>query len=213
MNRTGKINYIIWFITPLLALMVFGLTRLFIRYPELAENYYSQNIYPLMAAAVSSFSRWIPVSLDDILYLVLILVALIIVVLLIARKISLKFSALLVMNALALVYVLFYFLWGFNYFRVDINTRLEMAEHEANPEEFMEVFHSLTEATNHSYTTYETFDKDEIALLIEESYEKLAPLLRLKYPAGTRRAKPITFSNFFAQAGISGYFGPFFCER
>ena len=52
----------------------------------------------------------------------------------------------------------------------------------------------------------------EIERLIEKSYNKLAPVLQINYPAGKRRAKNITFSRFFAKAGISGYYGPFFSE-
>jgi hypothetical protein len=47
---------------------------------------------------------------------------------------------------------------------------------------------------------------------IEVSYKKLVPALKIKYPGGKRPAKPVTMSHFFAQAGISGYYGPFFNE-
>ena len=47
---------------------------------------------------------------------------------------------------------------------------------------------------------------------IEESYKNLAPALKINYHAGRRKSKKITLSRFFAQAGISGYYGPFFNE-
>jgi DNA-binding transcriptional MerR regulator len=47
---------------------------------------------------------------------------------------------------------------------------------------------------------------------VEKSYKNLAPALKINYPGGKRKAKEITFSSFFAKAGISGYYGPFFNE-
>lgn len=48
--------------------------------------------------------------------------------------------------------------------------------------------------------------------MVESSYQKHASFLKIDYPNGTRVPKPITISNFFAKAGIAGYYGPFFSE-
>ncbi len=210
--KRNKNQILKWWITPILALIVFTLINLFVRYPMIVEQYYSQKIYPVLASAISSFSRWIPFSLDDMFYFLLILIGILVALLLIVRKISLKTSGLIVLNVLAAGYVLFYVLWGFNYFRADLNTRLNLEPVITDREEFLMVFSDLASATNKSYTRFDEFNEEEIALSIEDSYRKLAPVLKLKYPGGSRRAKPITLSGFFAQAGISGYFGPFFNE-
>ncbi len=197
---------------PFLALIVFAMIQLFINNPTIVEKYYSQRLYPVLATFISSFSRWIPFSLDDMFYLLLILSGVLILMLFIVQKISLKTSGFLVLNVLAAGYVLFYSLWGFNYFRADLNSRLELDPVITDNEEFIMVFNNLADATNKSYTVYDDFDEEEVSRLIEDSYRKLAPVLKLNYPGGSRRAKPITFSGIFAQAGISGYFGPFFNE-
>ncbi len=200
------------FIIPLLALVVFAVIQLVIRFPHIAEYYYSQRIYPLLASAVSFFSKWVPVSLDDLFYFLLVVTGILIVIFLLLRKISLKAAGLIVLNVLAAVFILFYVLWGFNYFRLDINSRLDLKSHHANPEEFIKVFTTLVHSANNSYTSYEEFDEEIVASLIEDSYKRLSPALKLDYPAGSRRPKHITLSGFFAKAGISGYFGPFFNE-
>jgi Zn-dependent peptidase ImmA (M78 family) len=201
-----------WLILPILAMTVFGLTHIFVRFPHIAENYYSQKIYPVLAQVISFFSRWFPFSLDDLFYFLLLLTGIVILILLVTKKISFKLSGLIALNVLAAVYILFYVLWGFNYFRADLNSRLGIMQQTADSEEFTAVFQQLVEATNNSYTSYDDFDRDETGRLIEDSYWKLAPVLKLNYPSGIRRAKHITLSGFFAQAGISGYFGPFFNE-
>jgi hypothetical protein len=70
----------------------------------------------------------------------------------------------------------------------------------------------MVENTNKSWCSFDDWNPAKADAQIESSYKKLAPALGLKYPSGMRKAKPITLSNFFAQAGISGYYGPFFNE-
>jgi hypothetical protein len=210
--KKSKYQALKWLIIPFLALMVFVTIQLFIRNPMIVEHYYSQKLYPFLASFISSFSMRVPFSLDDVFYFLLILGAILIVILIIVRKISIKTSGLLVLNVLAAGYVFFYVLWGFNYFRADLNSRIDLESGIADEEHFMMVFGDLAEATNKSYTRFDDFNEEEVARLIEDSYRQLATVLKLKYPGGSRRAKPITLSGFFAQAGISGYFGPFFNE-
>lgn len=201
-----------WLIIPVFGIIVFCLTRLFIHFPHLVESFYSQNIYPVIATLLSSFSILFPFSVDDVFYISLILAGLLITIFTISGKISIRQSFLLILNILAAVYVLFYVLWGFNYFRIDLNSRLGIEEQKANQQEFKLVFRTLIETTNNSYTSFDEFNEEEIALHIEQSYSRFAPILKIKYPGGKRIAKPVTFSGFFAQAGISGYYGPFFNE-
>ena len=127
-------------------------------------------------------------------------------------KITFRKAGKIILNVISVVFILFYLLWGFNYFRADLNSRLEIQEQKTNTTEFLEVFEKLVETTNKSYQSFEEFDKNAIDSLLEESYKNLAPALKLNYPSGKRRAKKISLSKFFAKAGISGYYGPFFNE-
>ncbi|MBN1987566.1 MAG: DUF3810 domain-containing protein [Prolixibacteraceae bacterium] len=199
-------------ILPALALVVFLLTRILAGLSEITEQVYSQGLYPHIASAVSAFSKWVRFSLDDLFYLLLILLFCSLIALLFFRKIKFLKAGKIVLNVLAAVFVLFYFLWGFNYFRAGVNTRLGIQEQTPGTEEFLLVFENLVERTNASCQSFENFNAREIDSLVEESYKKLAPVLKLNYPSGTRRAKNISLSNFFAKAGISGYYGPFFNE-
>ncbi len=205
-------KWIARFSLPLTALAVFGMTQVLIRFPFITEQYYTQKLYPVLASFLSSFSRWFPFSLADLFYLLLILTAVTVVLLLILKKISFSFAGLFVLNTLAVVYIFFYIFWGFNYFRSDMNTRLEIKTQDSDPKEFLRVLGQIVEATNASWHPYDDFSKSITDSLVETSFSRLAPVLKIKYPMGSRRAKNITFSSFFAQAGISGYYGPFFNE-
>lgn len=201
-----------WLVLPVLALITFGLTEWLNRHPDWTERYYSQGIYPSIAGILSRLSSFFPFSLDDLLYIMLILFAFFLLIMALTNKIRWKRAGKLSLSTLALVYVLFYFLWGFNYFRQDLNVRLNLASSEPDSNDFYLIFEKILTQTNATWCSFETFHKQKADSLIENSYQKLAPLMDITYPSGTRRAKNITFSLLFAKAGISGYFGPFFNE-
>ena len=201
-----------WLILPVLAVLTFGITRLAIRFPSVTETLYSQKMYVFIAGIISPFSKIFPFSLDDIFYILILIGIMILMILLMIRKISFPTAGKFFLNILATIYILFYFLWGFNYFRQDIYQRLELTQHEPETDLFIEQLKYQIELTNQSWCSFEDFNLSEIDKDIEESYQTLSQTLKIKYPTGKRRAKKITASNFFAKAGISGYYGPFFNE-
>ena len=195
-----------------LALATFGLTELFSHHPKLTETVYSQKLYPGIAHLLSFVSQWISFSLDDVFYLLLTIFIMTIFLMAIFRKIRVGRFLLLLLQTLAICYVLFYWLWGFNYYRSGINERLQIIKSKPDTLPFVRVLENLIAQTNASYCTFESISKPEISRLVESSYKKNASFLKLNYPQGSRVAKPISLSSFFAKAGIAGYYGPFFSE-
>lgn len=200
------------FIILVLAIFTFVLTEFAARNQHTTETIYSQTIYPFIATALSTISNLFPFSLDDIFYLFLILGAVILLLFLAFRKISFKKTVRIFLNVFAAVYLLFYLMWGFNYYRENINVRLQIAEQKPDSKVLLQQLEQLIAETNQSYCKYNSFNKQTVDSLVELSYKKLAPALKIRYPGGFRKDKAITFSRFFASAGISGYFGPFFNE-
>ncbi|WP_423129426.1 DUF3810 domain-containing protein [Gaoshiqia sp. Z1-71] len=195
-----------------LALITFLLTELLSKFPAFTGSVYSRGLYPVVAAVLSRISYWLPFSLGDMCYVLLVLLVLAGVILLLIRKINVgKFLKILV-NMLAMLYVLFYWLWGFNYYRDRLNQRLQIAVSEPTDEVFLEVARELILETNASRVDPDGLPASQIDSLVEEAYRNLSGFLELNYPGGVRRAKSITFSDFFAKASILGYYGPFFNE-
>lgn len=201
-----------WLILPGLAILIFLISELFARYPQFSESVYSQRIYPLIASTISFISNIFPFSLDDLLYLILLITILFLISLLLFKKISFKKSGKILLNIFASVYILFYLFWGFNYFRESLNKRLGLREENADAGQLVQQLETLIKNTNNSFCSFENVDKNEVDSLIENSYKRFAFALKIKYPSGKRKDKKITFSHFFAMAGISGYYGPFFNE-
>lgn len=195
-----------------LALATFGLTELLSRYPGLTETVYSQTLFPVVASTLSFFSKWVSFSLDDAFYALLVVFLMVILLLTIFRKIGFGKFLLLVLQTLSVCYVLFYWFWGFNYYRSNLNERLAIARSKPDTVQFARVLEKLIDETNKSYCKFDSISKPEIARMVESSYQKQAPFLKLKYPQGVRVAKPITLSSFFSKASIAGYYGPFFSE-
>ncbi len=195
-----------------LALATYGLTELFSRYPGFTETVYSQTIYPAFAFMLSFLSKWVSFSLDDAFYGLLAVFFIVILLLTIFKKIRPGRFLLLLVQTLALTYTLFYCFWGFNYYRTGINNRLQITKSKPDSLQFVRVFEHLIDQTNESCCTFEKMRYKSVDSLVEISYKKNASFLKIHYPQGTRRTKPITLSNFFAKASIAGYYGPFFSE-
>lgn len=212
MKRNKSRKNLRWIIFPLIAVTTFLLTRLAAKNPEVVEKLYSRGVYPAVAYLLSFFSSLFPFSLDDLFYIVLILSPVLLILAVILKYISWKSSLKIAINIPAIIYTAFYFLWGFNYFRADFNTRLQIPVQIHNIPAFTDAFEKLAKQLNSTQTDFTGISKSEIDSLTELSFKKHASLLNLKYPAGKRKPKEITFSRFFAKAGISGYYGPFFNE-
>jgi hypothetical protein len=203
----GKTALPVW-----LAIITFGMTEFFSHFPEITEAVYSQALYTPVAYCLSFVSRWFPFSLDDLFYGLLILFAATILLMTAFRKIKFSRFLILLIQTLSLCYVLFYWFWGFNYYRNGINDRLSIVKTKPDTSQFVRVFENLIAETNASYCGFDSISKPEIETLVESSYQKNASFLKIDYPLGKRNPKPITFSSFFAKASIAGYYGPFFSE-
>jgi len=195
-----------------LALAVFLSVQFASSHASLVENYYSQGIYPSIASVYSWVSSLISISLWDLFWTAIVLgiVAGIFFVLFTAAKWS--WLLLRIAQLSALLYAFFYLIWGFNYFRPDLETRLGWEKSKPDEQIFRTALDSLIVQTNKSYCPISLADYTAVDQLIEESYAKNKTILGINYPNGTRRTKPMLFSSLFAMSGVSGYFGPFFNE-
>lgn len=206
----GRILLISW--PFILAALVFLSIKIAVHNSRFVESYYSTGIYPIIARLFSGFSNLIPFSLWDIFWVLTIVLFISSLVLVVLRKIMPGIYALRVLQLLALLYVFFYFVWGFNYFRPKIEIRLGWEKSRADESVFRSILDSIIVHTNSSYVAVSPSDYPAIDRLIEESYRKNSTTLHIGYPNGTRRPKTMLFSSFFAKSGVSGYFGPFFNE-
>ena len=176
------------------------------------EHYYSKGIYPLIAELFSWLSSLVSFSLWDIFWLLTVLLIIIGLFLVLLRKIKFGWIVLRMAQSMALLYVFFYLVWGFNYFRPKLETRIGWKKPKTDETVFRSILDSMIVHTNSSYIPLSPSDYPALDRLVEESYRKNSAMLGINYPNGSRRPKNMLFSSFFAKSGVSGYFGPFFNE-
>jgi hypothetical protein len=196
----------------LLALLVFLSIGIAVGESLAVERYYSSWFYPHIARLFSGLSNLIPFSLWDVFWGVIIIVIILGIVLAVFRKVKWRWLGLRVAQLLALLYTLFYLVWGFNYFRPKIEKRIGWEKPKRDETVFRSLLDSVILHTNLAYQPISPEDYPTIDRLVEESYRKNRDQLGISYPNGSRRPKTMLFSSFFAKSGVSGYFGPFFNE-
>ena len=195
-----------------LAVLVFLSTRLAIRNSGTVEHYYSAEIYPVLARLLSFFSNLIPFSLWDVFWILIILLIISGLVLVIIKKIKFGWYSLRILQTIAILYSIFYLVWGYNYFRPKIQERLDWKIPASDEQVFRSVLDTIINKTNINYIPVSSSDFQEIDKLVEDSYRLHSRELGIIYPNGSRRPKRMIFSMLYGEMGLSGYFGPFFNE-
>jgi len=186
-------------------------------YPEFIETYYSQGLYPWISSFFRLLFGWLPFSIGDILYFLLIFFA--VRYLIVQRKsIKTQWKPFLrdVMMVLSTAYLSFHMLWGLNYYRRPISEKLGLKEsHTQN--ELVGLIEELTERTNTlqlaitrdstlavaiPYTQQEIFEK---TIQGYQELENSLPFLAYKRPS----IKTSLFSTALTYMGYGGYLNPF----
>lgn len=191
---------------------------------DLVEKLYSSTIYPYIAKALGFFSGFVPFSIAEALLLLIILFILIALITIILKPRFIfnnsKTIFHYIVRLLATIYVLFYFLWGFNYFRHDYLFIANMNEAHASYSELKELTTIMIEKSNEIRELLS--EDDDGVILIEESFKELGMMANdgfTNYKVGNidlsgkyGPIKPVFLSKYMSYTGISGIYIPFTSE-
>jgi hypothetical protein len=191
----------------LLFIVVFATSRM----SDVAE-WYTVNVYPLLAAILSFFSALLPFSLFDVFIVLAVISFFTLLILMIFKKIKWKKGLYVIAYSGLFLIAYFYFSWGFTYFRKDFYTRCNVRKSEYNAENFKSFAENFINDANTAYIKIDSMDKHAVNQKIEYQYEKLKDVLKIKYPNGKRKPKRMLYESLHTKVGVSGYFGPFFNE-
>lgn len=204
------------------------LTRLILTFaamnPNLVENLYSARAYPYIAKGLGFLSGIIPFSIAEVLFILIILfiiISIIMIILkprLIVNDITKIFHYML--RLFATMYVLFYLLWGFNYFRQDYLVIADINDSPSTYSELKELTSIMIEKSNE---IREYLPEDDTGiLLVDESFDQLGKLANHgfdNYYVGSLylggnygRIKPVFSSKYMSYTGIAGIYIPFTSE-
>ncbi|GGW31169.1 DUF3810 domain-containing protein [Arenibacter certesii] len=186
-------------------------------YPELIENYYSKGLYPLISGFWRALLGWIPFSIGDILYALLIIVSL---RYLIVNRARIKQKPIWFLRDIAVVasvaYFSFHILWGFNYYRQPLSMTLELRDQHSEQDlvDFVDRLITKTNEAQFQLTKDSTkmvlipYSKKEIFKITIEGYRTLEnqlPIFTYKRPS----LKRSLFSTPLTYMGYGGYLNPF----
>lgn len=183
---------------------------------EWIETKYSLGIYPKISAFLRYLLGWIPFSVGDVLIsLLLINVIVFIVKKVIKRKVSFVEVIRKVLSITSVVYFLFHFCWGLNYYRKPLHQVLQL-DKSYTTEQLEKVCYFLAEESNKLHLKLE--NRDSIAVNVpynrKEIFEKTSDAyneLKVIFPKleyHPRSVKPTLYSKIQLYLGFSGYINP-----
>ena len=165
-----------------------GIQILFMRwiesYPSLIETYYSRGIYPHISSFLRIFFGWMPFSFGDIIIIFFGLYLIYIIYKLVSTSFTNMISKILgITSFISIIYFLFYFLWGLNYFRKPLDENLKLKTTPYSNQELVNLTKYLVSKLNESHLAITKSDSinvivphsnKDIYLLAKKGYKKLA---------------------------------------
>lgn len=191
------------------------LVKFLAQFPDFIENYYSKGLYPVIAKSSRFLLGWIPFSMGDICYLLLIIICLKWCFKNI-KNIHKKEQLLSISSFLSIVYFLFHFLWGMNYYRLPLHKSLYLDKEYTTDElisttiDYIEKASSihLKIATNDTVKVNIPYSRNEIFNKTFSAYNTL----QYEFPQLDYHPKSIKKSIIslpLTYMGFSGYLNPF----
>ncbi len=185
--------------------------------PSVVESYYSDGIYPVISQFFRILFGWIPFSIGEMVYVILIIVALRYIILN-RRKIK-KHPWRFLRNGV-LVFSVFYFtfnlVWGLNYYRTPIAEQFGIRD-SVRPSEVVDLAQKLIVKTNRlqleitgdsTKIVQVPYDDEVIFDKTFEEYDRIykqLPFLAYRHP----NLKKSTSGALMGYLGIGGYLNPF----
>ncbi|MBD5560796.1 MAG: DUF3810 domain-containing protein [Clostridia bacterium] len=192
--------------------------------PGLVESVYSQGIYPPLSETIGGAFSMFPFSFAEMLVYSIVAFLVWFAASSISRAVRRRLPLRRFLNSLLMILIVggaglnaFYWMWGFNYFRVPLRNRLGIVQTERTPEQLESLCLLLAEAANRTRSGLEENNEGifvfqggqrEALKLIPAAYANLGKILPL-FDRRVYRPKPVLASELMSYAGISGIFIPF----
>jgi hypothetical protein len=218
MSKSMKVKLSIVLLVPLIML----LNTISKRYPQFIETYYSSLLNKVIIRVLSLITEIFPFSLAEffVFTLIIILIILFIVILFSIRKKKFIQSVINLAAYLSLLYILFMFLWGFNYNRLSFDKIAGLTVEKSSKEELYALCRSLIERAN--TLRNEIHENDNGIMSLENGYKDVFRRAQAGYDEAARTysklggkygtPKKILLSPKMSYTGITGIYIPYTAE-
>jgi len=187
-------------------------------YPNFIEKYYSNGIYKGISVFYRTALGWIPFSIGDVLYMLFAFVFIRFIYVIFRDKMTeLRSYRLSIGAALSVLYFLFYFSWGMNYYRIPLAEKLELERENYSTESLNQFTLNTIETVNQLHTTVVKNDsmpyripysKKELYKKTKAGYNELSKTHKnFKYQMPS--VKHSLISTPLTYMGFAGYLNPF----
>ena len=197
------------------------LVRIFARYPEFIEQWYSNGFYPVISKGFRYAFGWLPFSFGDIMYTVLIVIALREIVLLFKNRFkTFKLFFIKTLALASIIYGAFHLLWGMNYYRLPLHEAIGI-EKEYTTEELVNLTEKLIIKSNALHdqlaindSVQVVFGTDDVSAYRSEVFDKTldgytslkSKFPKLNYPPSSIKNSLLRYP--LSIMGYSGYLNP-----
>lgn len=134
------------YILPILLVVQFIGLKILAFFPELVETYYSNGLYPYISGISRTLLGWIPFSVGDILYGILI-----VWIIFWLKKhwetTTRKEKSMAALSLVSVLYFFFHFLWAFNYYRLPLSEKMNIKK-EYSQDQLLNFTKKLIAKTN-----------------------------------------------------------------
>ena len=184
---------------------------------ERVEKSYGSDIFPNLASFLRSGFGWAPFSIGDLLYALLVIFLLYRIIRIFRNKAKtgIRWPRIILtsVNFLLLIYLLFNLMWGLNYNRPGILSRLNITETAYSEYDLMRLNSYLVDRVNVSKREWLDVGQrypsnSQLFKMVEEAFLKAAEKYNfLKYDHAS--IKPSLWSLAGNYLGFTGYYNPF----
>ena len=211
-------NYILNKFLSIFLILQLILVGIASRFPEWIEKYYSRGIYPVISGFLRRLLGWIPVSIGDILYGILLLAILRWIWLLIETHVSPFREHLYKLGAfLSVIFFIFHFFWGLNYYRLPLKDQIGIESLEYTPEQLLTTTKTHIKKLNSIHQ--KIVQNDSLAIEVPYKRRKMYKMASLEYKElfvdsldfrfRKKSIKSSLLSTPLTYMGFSGYLNPF----
>jgi hypothetical protein len=197
-----------------LTVATFVVTQLIVLPARWVEVAYSRGLYRWIDALIRSLSNRVGFSLTEFALIALMALGVWGLIARLRRRRTWRSAALRLVGALAVLYIWFYFAWGFNYYRLPLVQQLGIENGSAPTEAFVELGQAfMVRANVLRPDSSMALSRSAIEADIDRTYPKVLRELGLAAPPPPTRVKRMILLNGLLNKTLtSGFFSPFFHE-
>jgi len=197
------------FIALWLAAGCFVMTRVLHNHSGFTEQWYSQRLYPHIGRTLIHISDLFSFSLNTIFAGLLVFSLTILVLVTLVGKLKWSRLSLILFNLAAFIYLTFYALWGFNYYREPVYNRMGMQHDSISDVDYELLMERISKKAAEVRIKMDSVSTGRLDTLVDGAFRRHAGHWGLPWLGCNIHPKQMMAEAWFSRAKVYGYYGAF----